>query len=78
MARLTDLRKAGTLLSDEFIAILEEHFPDRMPEPQMNHDEIQQAIGKIQVIRTIKRWKYMLDHPEENYETDSIFEKETI
>jgi hypothetical protein len=75
MARLSDLQKAGTLLSNEFIVILEEHFPDKMPEPNASDKEIQQDIGKVQVIRTIKRWKEMLDHPDEHPEDESIFEK---
>lgn len=73
MATLKEIRKAGTLLSDEFIAILDEGFPDKMPMPGTDHDQIQQNIGKIQVIRQIKEWKRMLDNPDEFPEDTSIF-----
>jgi len=73
MATLKDIRKAGTLLSDEFIKILDERFPDAMPMPEATDKEIQQDIGKIQVIRQIKEWKRMLDDPSEFPEDTSIF-----
>ena len=65
MAKLADVRRAGTLLSDEFIGILEHYFPDRMPDPFMTDKEIHVAIGNVQVIRTIKHWKEQLDDPEQ-------------
>jgi len=74
MARMSELRKSGTLLSNEFINILDEHFPDRMPEVAWSHDEIQQAIGRIQVIRTIKEWKQMLEKPDQYPEDENIFD----
>jgi hypothetical protein len=73
MATIKDVRKAGTLLSNEFIKILDQAFPDRMPMPGISHDQIQQDIGKIQVIRQIKEWKRMLDNPDEFPEDTSIF-----
>jgi len=71
---MSDLRKSGTLLSDEFIKILDEHFPDKMPEVSWTTFEIQQAIGRIQVIRTIKEWKQMLDKPDIYPEDENIFD----
>jgi hypothetical protein len=73
MATLKDVRRAGTLLSNEFIQILDEAFPDRMPMPGTKPEQIQQDIGKVQVIRQIKQWKDMLDNPDEYPEDTSIF-----
>jgi hypothetical protein len=73
MATIKDVRQAGTLLSIEFIQILDEAFPDTMPMPDTPHDKIQQDIGKIQVIRQIKEWKRMLDDPDQFPEDTSIF-----
>jgi hypothetical protein len=73
MAKIKDIRKAGTLLSNEFIAILNEVWPDVTPMPGTPHDDIQQKIGAVQVIREIKRWKEILDHPDEHNEDDTIF-----
>jgi hypothetical protein len=75
MLKLSDLRKAGTLLSNEFIEIMEEHWPDKAGEPSDTHDQIQQKIGAVQVIRTVKRWKEMLDDPTtyQKQETASLF-----
>jgi hypothetical protein len=73
MATIKDVRQAGTLLSNEFIQILDEAFPDKMPMPGTPPEQIQQDIGKIQVIRQIKMWKAMLDNPDEYPEDTSIF-----
>ncbi len=74
MITLANIRKAGTLLSDEFIEILDEHYPDLMPDAGWNHDAIQQGIGRIQVVRTIKEWKRMLEYPEKYNENENIFD----
>ena len=74
MITLADIRKSGTLLSDEFIEILDKYYPDVMPDAGWNHDAIQQAIGRIQVIRTIKEWKNMLEYPDEYDERANIFD----
>ncbi len=73
MATLKDVRRAGTLLSDEFIQILDEYFPDKMPEPGTSHDRVQHQMGAITVIRTIKEWKRMLDHPDQFPEDTTLF-----
>ena len=73
MATVKDIRKAGTLLSNEFIQILDEFYPDVMPDPNTTDKQIQQNIGKIQVIRQIKEWKDILDHPDKHPEDETIF-----
>ena len=72
MARLTDLRKAGTLLSNEFIEIMEEHWPDKASDPSDTSDQIQQHIGAVQVLRTIKQWKSILDDPKQQSEDEEL------
>jgi hypothetical protein len=41
--------------------------------PGTKPEQIQQDIGKVQVIRQIKQWKDMLDNPDEYPEDTSIF-----
>jgi hypothetical protein len=73
MPTIKDVRQAGTLLSDEFIQILDQACPDRMPMPGTPNDKLQQNIGKVQLIREIKEWKRMLDNPDQFPEDTSIF-----
>ena len=72
MARLVDLRKAGTLLSNEFIEIMEEHWADKASDPSDSYEQIQQHIGAVQVLRTIKQWKSILDDPKQQSEDEEL------
>lgn len=71
MASVNDLRRAGGI-SHEFVAILDEHFPDKMPDGSETHDEIQRNIGSIKVVRTIKTWLHMLENPEDFSDEASV------
>lgn len=72
-SKLSDLRKAGTI-THEFIALLEEHFPDRAPYRGDSHDDMVRKMGSVEVIRLIKEWKDLLDNPDAF--TETVFEKE--
>ena len=72
MAQIKDLRNAGTLLSNEFIELMEEYWPDVASDPSDTSDQIQQHIGATQVIRQLKIWKGMLDDPKQSQEDEEL------
>lgn len=51
------------IITPELIEYLEEHFPDRVPDPMDPDRDIWMAVGGVRVVRHLKR---MLKDQEEN------------